>query len=120
MKTWITGIALNECRNCFRSGWFQKERNTMPEKAPERVPELDFAEKLAKKETLTAQLKKLPAKYREPLILYYYQELKAKEIAEMLEISEAAVLQRLKRGREKLKWELKGEVPYDRYKESFE
>ena len=69
---------------------------------------------------MTAQLKKLPAKYREPLILYYYQELKAKEIAEMLQISEAAVLQRLKRRREKLKWELKGEVPYDRYKESFE
>ncbi len=49
----------------------------------------------------------LPDRYREVIVLYYYRELKVKEIAEILEIQEAAVLQRLKRGRDLLKNRLK-------------
>lgn len=49
--------------------------------------------------TLVPAIFGLPEKYREVILLYYYRELKVKEIADILDLKEAAVLQRLKRGR---------------------
>lgn len=46
---------------------------------------------------------RLPAKYREVLLLFYYQELQTKEIAKVLSCPESTVRVRLKRGREQLK-----------------
>ena len=45
----------------------------------------------------------LPIKYREVLILHYYDDYKIREIAELLQMSENTVKTRLVRGREKLK-----------------
>lgn len=48
-------------------------------------------------------LDKLESKYREPIILYYLEELSYKEIADILHVPISTVGIRLKRGREKLK-----------------
>ncbi len=48
-------------------------------------------------------LDKLDIKYREPLILYYFEELSYKEIADILHIPMATVGIRLKRGKENMK-----------------
>lgn len=45
----------------------------------------------------------LKPKYREVLVLYYYEEFKIHEIASLLEISENTVKTRLKRAREQMK-----------------
>jgi len=45
-------------------------------------------------------LNKLDAKYREPVVLYYFEELNYKEVAEVLHIPVSTVGIRLKRGRE--------------------
>jgi RNA polymerase sigma-70 factor (ECF subfamily) len=68
------------------------------------------AEKKELKQTLDQSLEKISAKYREPLILYYFEELDYKEIAEILQIPTSTVGVRLRRGRMMLK---KLMSPYD-------
>ena len=48
-------------------------------------------------------MKSLPEKYRISLYLYYYEEYSAREIAEVMGVSESAVGQYLTRGRRKLR-----------------
>ena len=50
----------------------------------------------------------LPPKYKEVILLYYYQELKTNEIAHALHVPAATVSTRLKRARNILKSKLKG------------
>ncbi len=52
-------------------------------------------------------LEKLPAKYREVLVLHYFEELSYKDIAEVLQIPMSTVGIRLKRGKDALKKNLK-------------
>lgn len=52
---------------------------------------------------LTAALLQLPIKYREVLILHYYDNYKIREIAEILTCSENTVKTRLVRGRDKMR-----------------
>lgn len=53
--------------------------------------------------TLDKYLDQLDAKYREPLVLYYFQEQEYKEIADILRIPVATVGVRLQRGRAMLR-----------------
>ena len=51
------------------------------------------------RETLDAKLGQLPPKYREPLILYYYEGLSYKDMADILRIPISTVGVRLGRGK---------------------
>ena len=51
---------------------------------------------------------KLPAKYKDVIMLYYFQGMDQEETAEALHISMSSVSRRLKRAREKLRDVLKG------------
>ena len=51
----------------------------------------------------------LPEKYRSVIHLYYYEEYSTREIAEIIGKKEATVRSLLKRGREKLEKQWKGE-----------
>ena len=53
-------------------------------------------------EQLVEALRKLPFRYREVIVLYYYEEYGTGEIAKMLHTSVNTVISRLRRGREKL------------------
>ncbi len=61
------------------------------------------AEKAEDREELERCLGKLDVKYREPLVLYYFEEKSYKEIAEILQVPIATVGVRLKRGRDVMK-----------------
>ena len=52
---------------------------------------------------LDASMDKISAKYREPLVLYYFEELNYREIAEIMQIPVATVGVRLGRGKALLK-----------------
>lgn len=54
-------------------------------------------------------LMELNQKYRQPLYLYYYEELSIKEIAKVLRISETSVTTRLQRGRQKIREKMGGQ-----------
>jgi RNA polymerase sigma-70 factor, ECF subfamily len=55
------------------------------------------------KSTIEKYLNKLDSKYREPLVLYYFEEMDYKEIAEILRVPVSTVGVRIKRAKTKLK-----------------
>ena len=101
--TWITRIAINVCKSYLRSPW--KRRRAPAEElerlfAPTDDPQVDDA--------LPRAILALSRPYREVIILYYYQELKAREIADILQVDVSTVTARLSRARKQLREALKG------------
>ena len=112
-NSWIYRIAHNETVTYLKK------------KGNEKVSFLDFdtvfphpfAKETADKPTLdkefenrmSTSLSLVPLKYKEVLVLYYYDELSYQEIADILHIPIATVGVRLKRGREQLERHIKEE-----------
>ena len=103
-KTWLMRIAVNTCRDLYRSEWFRHmDRRVIPEELPESgVP---FT---SREESLIVEVKRLPRRLREATLLYYYHGMDEREIAEALGVSRSAVSDRLSRARRKLKELLEG------------
>ncbi|MGD7024508.1 sigma-70 family RNA polymerase sigma factor [Rossellomorea vietnamensis] len=57
----------------------------------------------SEEETLSKSVLELPVKYREVIILYYYEELSIAKIGDILNMNSNTVKTRLKRGRTQLK-----------------
>lgn len=104
-KTWITQIAMNVCKNYRKGFWF---RRTASSEVLDTIPAVDDTEEIRDYRKVTEEVMNLPAKYREVVLLYYYQSIKTPEIARMLSMPESTVAVRLKRAREQLKKKLKG------------
>ncbi len=103
-KTWLMRIAMNTCKDMRRTGWFRfVDRNVCLENLPEAS--CDFT---AVDDTLITEIMRLPRKQMEVVLLYYYQEMTAQEIAKALGITVPSVSGRLKRAREQLKKALEG------------
>lgn len=104
LSTWLIRITINQAKKSIRSSWFKRVF------FPDQLEFVDYSpmpgEALEEKEArgvLQRAIHSLPIIYQEILYLYYFEELKIKEIAEILDIGESGVKSRLKRGREKLK-----------------
>lgn len=94
-KSWMTRILLNHCYQ-IRNHYKALDMNgTVPEISvyDNSLAELEFKE----------MLKNLDEKYRIVLVLYYMEELKISEIAEVLEMNENTVKTRLARAKEQVK-----------------
>lgn len=97
--TWLTAIALNVCRSLTRSAWFKQENRAVDlDHIPEASVPFDPHD-----DTVITQVMRLPRKYREVILLHYYQGLKLREIAAMMSLPEATLSSRIKRARAKLK-----------------
>ena len=59
---------------------------------------------------LTLAVMNLPKKYREAIMLYYYQDMDVREIGTVLGITQSSVSNRLKKGREMLRKALEGRI----------
>ena len=57
---------------------------------------------------LTMEIMRLPRKFREIILLYFYQQMTTRKIAEILRIPQSTVATRLKKAREKLRVSLEG------------
>lgn len=97
-KAWLIRVAMNHCKDRLR---FKRNH-----------PYIDIE---TIKTTYSGQSKEhkvleilinLPVKYKEVLILYYFEEYKCREISRMLKMTESAVKKRLERGRNLLRKEL--------------
>lgn len=109
IKTWIIRIAINLCKNQMRTKWFSVMRE-------EEFPILSYAEDydgIIDREQLITEIGNLRPKYREVVLLFYYQELSIREIAELLDKKESTIKVRLKRAREQLKQALKEDYFYE-------
>ena len=94
LKAWLIRIAINECTDLLRkSRWFAPFEDARKAKAdfPEDSIDISWA------------LLKTPQKYRVVLYLYYCEQYKVSEIADILKVNENTVKTRLKRGRVILK-----------------
>lgn len=99
--TWLTAIAINVCRDYRRTAWFRHVDRRM-EDLPEQAASFPFPDN-----TVITEVTKLPDKYREVILLRYYQDMKQKDIAAMLGISDRAVRQRLNKANTMLREQLK-------------
>ena len=106
-KAWLLKVALNRCRDIWRSAWLR--RVVMGSPVFEIIPGPDtIGQHLEKTEVLRA-VNSLPAEFREIFILHYYQGYGISEIAEMLGLPEGTISSRLSRARKKLEEILKEE-----------
>ena len=99
IKTWLSAIAINCCRDMSRGSWFRHiDRSVsvdqLPVRSEEAIPEYD---------NVTVEVMQLPIRLREVVLLYYFQDMNTNEIAETLRISQQAVSNRLQRAKAKLR-----------------
>ena len=79
VKTWLSSIAINCCRDMYRGSWFRHiDRSISIDQLPARTE-------------------------REAVLLYYFEDMNTNEIAETLRISQQAVSGRLMRARARLR-----------------
>lgn len=100
MKRWLIRTCINLSKNNLKSYW-KKNICTLEQNEQLSQPNVDTQ--------LQVMIFNLPPKYKGVIHLYYYEGYHVKEIANILNIKESAVKQRLKRGREKLKMEWENE-----------
>lgn len=89
-RTWLTRIAINVCRNVRRTAWFRHfDRSVSPEDLPLSAPDED--------RTLLLTVQQLPEKYKQVIILRYYQGMSLDEAGQSLGISRSAAHHRLQK-----------------------
>lgn len=103
-KTWLTRIAINTCKNIYRTAWFRHINRFISldmlreSPSPTRLDE----------DALTEEILNLPYKLREVALLCWLQGVTQEEAASILGISRQAVGGRLQRARKKLRFAWEG------------
>ncbi|MBU5210561.1 sigma-70 family RNA polymerase sigma factor [Heyndrickxia oleronia] len=106
VKTWIYSILTNACRDILRSTSYKKTiivnklypyQDTYTESPEDAVIQNED------EYYLSECVLSLPIKYREVIILFYYESLTINEISNLLKTKNSTIKVRLKRGREKLR-----------------
>lgn len=92
-KTWMIRILINKCNDILRKHPKTESLDFVPE---------PYTQDMEGNMMFEAMLQNLSEKNRTVLTLYYGDEYTIQEIAQILEISESAVKQRLKRGRKEI------------------
>lgn len=106
-KAWLLKVALNRCRDLWRSSWIKKVVLGHP--GFECFPAPDEIGQITDRHSLTEAVSRLKPEFKEVVLLFYYQGFTVTEISDMLQIAEGTVSSRLSRAREKLQKELKGD-----------
>ncbi|KEO84468.1 sigma-70 family RNA polymerase sigma factor [Tumebacillus flagellatus] len=107
VEAWLSRMTVNACKDYLRS-W--RHRNIVVQEFVGLKATTSSAETAAlaqvQNQELAARVLKLPVKYREAVVLHYFEQLKIREIADLLELTESTVKVRLHRGLKKLQQEL--------------
>lgn len=108
LKTYLTKMVMHRATDYLRSWRAKKQafsRFLKQPISPQQTVDEQLAQQIEQSELLKFVLA-LPLKYREVIMLYYYEELTTFEMAQLLTLSENTVKTRLRRGRALLKKEL--------------
>lgn len=96
-RAWLLTVTRNYCRDVMRSFWHRKR--TDMEQLPEQA-----AEPFDRQESLLFEIfQTLPAKYREVVYLYYFEDYSIKEIAALLDRKESTIQSQLFAARKRMK-----------------
>ena len=97
-KYWLVRVTINTSKSFLTSSWKKKISlsDEVTLNAPSGSSEQDYFNLIVN----------LPNKLKEVIVLYYYENFKINEIAQILKSSESAIKKRLQRARDLLKGEL--------------
>lgn len=98
-KYWLIRVTINTSITFIKSKW--KSGVTLDNEYISFVKDEDNSDKLRMRQIIFS----LKDKYKDVIILYYYQNYNTKEIAEILKISQNSVKKRLERARDLIKKE---------------
>ena len=102
-STWLTAIALNTYRSAVRErppAAFDLDTARLRGEGPDALMRLQSRDRNG---TVRRLVLTLPALYREPMVLYYFEEMNLAETARVLGLPEGTLKARLHRGRELLR-----------------
>jgi RNA polymerase sigma-70 factor (ECF subfamily) len=103
-STWLTRIAVNQCRSHLRRRMFRiRSLPRVLERFKTTLESNQRSNSEEKHEEIRQAVRSLPARYREPIVLRYFEQLSVPEIGEVLGLSTNTVEVRLSRARRKLK-----------------
>ncbi len=106
IKSWLIKVSINACKDILKSSWYKKTDlgdDVLMNIATPSSEQNDLSE------SLILAIQKLPAKFKEVIILHYYQGYGVAEISDILNISIGTVSSRMARARTKLQIMLGGE-----------
>lgn len=106
LKTYLTRILINRCHDELRK---MKRKNVLQFLTPFWTNEKSAEQEVLKQQqfqSLKQAVMGLPIHYREVIILFYYEEFEAWEIADLLDVSQNTVRTRLRRGKDLLRSKL--------------
>lgn len=108
-KAWLIRVTINCCNSHFVAPW-RKNVDALDDVTMAQLPDEDtlHPSDADDRPDVYAEVLKLPQQMREVILLFYYEELSIREIAEILQTSEVNVKKRLSRARQKLRLELDG------------
>ncbi|MEH7417877.1 RNA polymerase sigma factor [Neobacillus drentensis] len=107
-KSWLLMIAMNKCRDFWRKE--KKSKHFWREEVyaysvlfePHSITEEEVLDKYSR-EQIAEKVRTLPDIYRDPIFLYYYQNLSLLEIAEKSNLPMSTVKTRMRRAKERLR-----------------
>ena len=103
-RAWLFRIAINTCRDYRRTAWFRHvDRKQALEDLPPRLVAVNPEDR-----TLTLAVMDLPDRYKQIVLLYFFQGLTMQETAEALGQSVSTVHRRLEKAEALLKDALEG------------
>lgn len=101
-KAWLMRIAVNTCKDALRSSWLKRFDRRKPIEELPLVASGGSEDSLALAQAIAA----LPAKLKEVVLLYYYQDMNLRACAHALGISAATATRRLQQAQKKLRLEM--------------
>jgi RNA polymerase sigma-70 factor, ECF subfamily len=113
-KTWVFSITSNRCKDYLRSAYFRRTFLTSRffERSSLTSPETSAIE-IENQSEIIQLVFSLPIKYREVIILYYYEDFSTEEISELLNVKSSTIRTRLERARKKLKILQEGRMSHE-------
>ncbi len=102
-KTWIIKITINVCKDMLKTNWLKKVSFYDVDDIFETNENQDDVLETVYKRDLFQQVLTLPDKYKEVILLYYYQGFNVSEIASILDTTTGTVGSLLSRARDQLK-----------------
>jgi len=103
LKTWIMHIAVNTCKDYRKQAW---RKHIELSDAIDTLPFIR-TEGMENSREILESVMALPIKYRQPVLLYYWQDMTLDEIGKVLNVSQSTAHYRLKKAQEMLKKTLK-------------
>lgn len=103
-KAWLIRVCINLCKDLLKSSWHQKVSTGQEYSLTCRN------ENMPEEGDLLEYIRKLPAKQRTAIYLFYYEDMPVKEIAAVMKSRQNTVLSWLSRGRKSLEKMLKEEL----------